>query len=327
MPPMSGFDLNDQSFIKEYTIVEKQIIFAFPSRESIEYGFDRSFYDHFSEMRETFNSASDILKINITDHIFSGNTLPDNLKMPILLAHCYGLYKIVSSYINQKPILLGFSQGEFTAALSAGCLSFTDMMTLVMNLEEMISKHRQRLSGKMIRIIGYDRTRLNKLCLEVDPKRNYVDIATYLNKDQSVISGESNMVEMIARKAKNEGAHFIIPILSLAFHSPLCKMMKGLTDEVFDQFEFTDTDSRVYSCFSGRPSVVGKEIQRNLSKQIYHPIQWETIISDLNSDLHTLFIELGPGCTVSGNTRLLQPFWDYRWIHTVKDWEKLMNDL
>ena len=87
---MSGFDLNDQSFIKEYTIVEKQIIFAFPSRESIEYGFDRSFYDHFSEMRETFNSASDILKINITDHIFSGNTLPDNLKMPILLAHCYG---------------------------------------------------------------------------------------------------------------------------------------------------------------------------------------------------------------------------------------------
>ena len=64
-------------------------------------------------------------------------------------------------------------------------------------------------------------------------------------------------------------------------------------------------------------------IRHKLSMQLDHPLQWGALVRRLQQNGVRRLLEIGPGCTVSGNTRVAAPALECRWINTAKDVETI----
>ena len=65
------------------------------------------------------------------------------------------------------------------------------------------------------------------------------------------------------------------------------------------------------------------EVKENLIKQVYSPVRWEDSVRNMIADGVDLFIEIGPGKTIAGFMKKIDPEAKVINISTVEDLEKL----
>jgi len=294
---------------------------VFPGREAFYKGLSPSFYMQYDVVKRIFNEASDLLNEDIAMISYGG----DIKRKPILhtaclITHCYAMYKILLKTIYDPYGVAGFSQGEFTALTAAGCLKYPDVLMLVYELERLAYESQTIRKGKMVRVVGLEIDELEKCCREADEKGEMLAVAIYLSKDQNIISGERNAVDEVVALAKKRGARWAIDLESPgAFHSPLCQSVLSHSDEIFDKYEFFDPVLPVFSCIDGQGYVNAGILKDNLKVQIAKAVKWNAVIQNVAAKNINHIVEIGPGCTVSGNSRLVQPDLKCTWINTVKD--------
>lgn len=303
-----------------------EYVVAFPARDAVAQGFCPSLYKKYSVFREVFDIAShcmgeDIYKITYEECV----SRPD-MHTVCLIAHSYATYKIFTQYFGLPSATIGFSQGEFTAVTVAGTLEFTQVLKLVYRLDKLATKNEDIKNGYMARVIELDRSILNKCCRQIDSSGKFVSVGISLSQDQNVISGNREYMDKLCQVAKEAGARWVIPLNSGgAFHSALCTQILSMSDKVFDEFVFNDAMYEVYSCVDGKGEVKGKKIKDRLSRQIAMPILWNEVINNLNEKKVKHVFELGPGCTVSGNSRIICSDISYRWINRAEDLNEVIK--
>ena len=223
---------------------------------------------------------------------------------------------------------IGFSQGEFTAATVVESIKYPDVLALVYKLELLLCSDSIIQKGAMVRVIGLSREILKECCMQVDPQGEDVSLSITYTEDQNVISGDNDKIIQVSNLAKVRGARWVIRLNSIGgFHSPLCRHILNKSDKIFNPIHFNDAKFSFFSCVDGEETMEGNRIKKKLSKQITLPILWDGVIREQKKKGHTCILELGAGCTISGNTRIIDSDIECRWINDMTDFRKMIHVL
>ena len=281
-------------------------VFLFPGQGSQFVGMAKDLFDEFQFAKDRFKQAENTLGYNLAEIAFEG---PDEIlkqtqfTQPSIFVHSI----IINDFLSGKGIfpsaVAGHSLGEFSALVSAQALSFEDALSIVKVRANQMAKAGDLQPGSMAAILGADRGQLETIC-----NQNGIVLPANLNAPgQVVISGEVDAVANAIVTAKKIGIRRALPLnVSGAFHSPLMTPARVPLLEALDSVNFSDAKIPVYQNVSAKPVTNADELKSNILKQLESPVRWAEIISNMNRDGFTSFLEIGPGKVLQGlNKKIL----------------------
>ena len=281
-----------------------KIAFVFPGQGSQFVGMGKDFYDHYSEARNLFEEANEILQYDISRICFDGPE--DTLRLtentqPALLIHSIMALKILRENGINSVLAAGHSLGEFSALVAAGALKFQDAVRLV-NLRGKFMQEAVPVGiGSMAAIIGLPIERIQELCDRVSSNSNLVQPANLNSPVQTVIAGHKEAVETVSKDALTAGAKkaVVLPV-SAPFHSALMKPAEIKLQKELEATEFYDLSFPVINNIEAKPIVKGNDARESLVKQVCSPVRWcETMQYIVDQKIDSV-IELGSGKVLSG---------------------------
>ncbi len=278
------------------------IVFLCPGQGSQYKGMLQDFKDEIKEIKDIFKQTTNI---DIEEIVFpdDDNILKSTVNTQLLiLTHTYLVWKNMSMACKEKAIAFaGHSLGEFSSIVCAESISFEDGLKLVYNraifMDECVKNH----PGGMVAIIGKDYREFEDIIEELS-KEGVIQFANFNSPQQTIITGEKELLDKAIPLIKERGAKRVIPLkVSGAFHSPLMKEGANKLTKIIDNIEFKDTTLPVLSCATGKLINKGEEIKENLKKQMTSPVYWVKGIEEIEKQLHPeMYIEIGPGKVLTG---------------------------
>jgi [acyl-carrier-protein] S-malonyltransferase len=280
--------------------------FLFPGQGSQFVGMAKDLFDDFQFAKDRFEQANNILGYDLSNIAFEGpdETLKQTqYTQPAIFVHSV----IINDFLSNKGILpvavAGHSLGEFSALVSAQVLTFEVALSIVKVRANEMAKAGDLQPGSMAVILGADLDQLETIC-----NQNGIVLPANLNAPgQVVISGEVDAVADAIATAKEIGIRRALHLnVSGAFHSPLMAPARVPLLEALDSVNFKDAIIPVYQNVSATPITKADELKTNILKQLESPVRWAEIISNMNRDGFTSFLEVGPGKVLQGlNKRIL----------------------
>lgn len=294
-------------------------VVAFPGREAVTKGLNNSFIEKFSLAKQAFEQASDFMKYDIAKVCYSGTLIDEKWQTISLITHCYAVYKVFESLYGMSGAFTGYSQGEFAACAASGVFEFPEILGLVYHLERLLYSDKYN-NECMFRLVDISTDTLKECCHAIDKREINVNISAYLSDTQNIISGKLDYVKKVIELAKQQGARWAIDLhADRAYHSSLCNNPAQMARPYFVEARTCDAIVPVYSCYDGMKCSDAAVIRDKLSMQINHPIQWSKIITNAINDGIVNLVEIGPGCTVSANTRIADSRMNCRWVGEIDD--------
>ena len=305
-----------------------KIAFVFPGQGSQFVGMGKDFYDHYSEARNLFEEANEILQYDISRICFNGPE--DTLRLtentqPALLIHSIMALKILRENGINSVLAAGHSLGEFSALVAAGALKFQDAVRLV-NLRGKFMQEAVPVGiGSMAAIIGLPIEKIQELCERVSSNSNLVQPANLNSPIQTVIAGHTECVELVSKDALAAGAKKTVMLpVSAPFHSALMKPAEIKLQKELENTKFYDLSFPVINNIEAKPITVGTDARESLVKQVCSAVRWsETMQCIVDHEIDTV-VELGSGKVLSG---LMKRFDKNINCYQVSDRESLSQTL
>lgn len=129
--------------------------------------------------------------------------------------------------------------------------------------------------------------------------RSSAVIANYNSKNQTIISGEKDEIDILIHILKKNKFRIIPLNVSGAFHSPLMNNVKNSLDYIINKSNFQNINIPIYQNYNPIKNFKSHVIKKNLMKQINSPVKWIDTINNMYSDGLSNFIEVGPGSVLS----------------------------
>ncbi|MBE6051598.1 MAG: ACP S-malonyltransferase [Clostridium sp.] len=281
----------------------KNLALLFPGQGSQYTGMGRNLLDNFQIARDTFDEASEILGLDLTNLCLHGSskelTQTKNAQIAIFITGV-SAFRVYMSEVGIKPsTLLGHSLGEITALTCSGAINFKDAVKIVKSRGELMQEAGNHNEGIMLAVKDVDRNILADKCKEISENEKVVVIANYNASNQLVVSGYSDSVAKVKEFVEKEQGKAIYIKVSGAFHSPLMYDAAQKFREELCKYKYNKLRYSVISNVTARPYTSESEIVDNLSKQIFSPILWEDSMKQLDEIGVNIGIDLGPQKVIS----------------------------
>jgi len=266
---------------------------VFPGQGAQYVGMGRELAERFPEAREVFRRASDAAGLDLYRLCVEG---PDdalrqtaNTQPAILTASLACLATVPL----EPACAAGLSLGEYTALVCAGAVSLEDAVRLV------------RLRGQYMQeaVVGLEADRVRAVC-DAHAHLGVVEPSNFNSPGQVVIGGETAAVRAVLDAARAAGARRAIPLaVSAPFHTRLMAPAAARLAADLERLPLRDARIPVIANISAAPVRTADEIRRALLAQVASPVRWEESVRAMAADGIGLFVEIGPGTTVSGMIR------------------------
>lgn len=287
----------------------KKTAFLFPGQGSQLVGMCEEFYNEYDSVRELFDMAEEITKINISKLSFKGPmeelTQTVNLQPALTTVNLASLYVINREGIK-ADFSAGHSLGEYSALCSSGIVSKTDSIKLVYKRGELMHREALKNKGAMAAVIGLSIDDLSKIVEKVK-KDGIVSVANHNTKNQIVITGSPDQVKRVAEIASKQGAKSVSLKVSGAWHSELIKGAEQEFGDFIGSVKFNAPSSAMLFNVTADLASDPGEIVSIMSRQLCSPVRWYDIILKLVEEKIEAFVEVGPNRVLAGLLKKILP--------------------
>lgn len=282
-----------------------KIAFIFPGQGAQYTGMGKEIYKKYSEARDVFDEASEVLKFDIAKLCFEG---PDEELMktentqPAILTVCVALTKVMQKKGINADVTAGLSLGEYSSLVLSGAIEFKDAVKLVKNRGKYMQEVVPMGVGAMAAIMGLENNIVEDICKKASDL-GIVEPANYNCPGQLAIAGEVKAVEKAIELAKEKGAKkaVLLPV-SAPFHCSMLKQAGELLKYDLENISINELTIPVISNVTAQ-YVKSADVKDLLIKQVSHSVLWEQSIKRMIDDGTDTFIEIGPGKTLTGFMR------------------------
>jgi [acyl-carrier-protein] S-malonyltransferase len=205
----------------------------------------------------------------------------------------------------------GHSVGEYTALVAAGALGFEDGMRIVAERGEAMQAAADAHPGVMVLLFGCDADTADIACRLADGE---VWVANHNTEDETVIAGEADAVARAQQRAFTLGARRAVPVkVGGAFHTPFMDTARARLRKALAGATFHEPEIPVVANVDALPHATAEDWELLLSAQLCSPVRWRQSVlrlggvTDRSADTERLFVELGPGESLSLTVRRTLP--------------------
>ncbi len=287
-------------------------------------GMGKELYEDVPEVK-AFLDEAEMSRLGTLKQMFEGSE--EELKLTVNTQPCLFLTDMAAAIALEAEGIrpgyaAGFSLGEIAGLAVSGVLDKKEAFRLVTVRGKLMHEASKAVKGKMAAVLRMDPDELKKLCEE-----SGVYPVNYNCPGQIVVSGSEEKMDVFLAKLEDMKIRFVNLPVSGAFHTPyMAPASEGLKKELTTGgYEIDSPKITLYSNLSARPypgDVTG--IIESVSGQVSGSVRWEEIIRDMAEHGADIFIECGPGNTLSGFVK--RTLKDVR-IFNVSDRESLKRTL
>ncbi|MDP1852776.1 MAG: ACP S-malonyltransferase [Candidatus Omnitrophota bacterium] len=307
----------------------ENIAYIFPGQGAQYVGMGRDLYERYLQAKQVFDRADEVLGFNLSKLCFDGPldalTQTNNCQLAILVTSIAAFEALKTSVKCQvsPPVVgqagvryaAGLSLGEYSALVACGAIKFDDALVLVKKRSELMSQAAQKYPGKMVAVLGLDLETVKNLSKEAGN-----EIANLNCPGQVVVTGNVENVDKFSVLAQAKGAKRLIELgISGAFHSTLMEEASIKLGGILEKTAFRMPHPEVISNVTAKPFVSIEDMRAKLALQVKSSVLWEDSVRFMLAQGVKRFFEIGPGKTLKGILRKIEPSLEVANIEKAED--------
>ncbi len=304
----------------------KKIAYVFPGQGAQYAGMGKDFYQQFSESREVFDKAGALLCMDMCELCFEENNRLDltEYTQAAMLTDIGAILAKINTLGIRPYAAAGLSLGEYGALVTAGVLDLYDAIRLVRLRGQLMQEAVPPGVGGMAAVLGMEKEIVEQACQKTD---GIVTVANYNCPGQLVISGELSAVEKASEKLRELGAKRVVSLkVSGPFHSPLLEPAGEKLAEALKETTINKPQIPYVANVTAEYVTEADNVCSLLAKQISSPVKWQQCVERMIADGVELFVEIGPGKTISSFIKKIDRTKEVINIDKAEDLKKL-NEL
>ena len=188
----------------------------------------------------------------------------------------------------------GFSLGEIAALTYAGMLSDQDGFKLVCRRAQLMNDAGSSVKSIMAAVLKLPNQKVEELAA----RYQHIYPVNYNCPGQLVVSGAPEEMESFKFDVKGAGGRYLQLPVSGGFHSPFMASAAEKFAKELSNYSFKTSKFDIYSNYTSKK--YNNSVQELLTYQIKSPVKWQALIENMIADGVDIFIECGPGHTLSG---------------------------
>ncbi len=277
------------------------LAFVFPGQGSQYGGMGRDLYESFPVIKEWMDRAAAVADFDLLHLLFHDreqNLQKTRWQQPAMFAMEYAMARYLTTLGIHPVAMAGHSLGELIALCLAGVYSPEDGFRIVnkraLCMDKAAAMHVD--PGVMAAVDAP----LN-LLKEIIQGREDVHIGNINSPNQVVLSGNTEAVKNLSKELKEMGYRATLLRVSMAFHSPIMKVIHDELEAYIASIPFHSPEIPVISNTTMAPYPSDPdEIRRILMAHLESTVHWMNNVQTLWNDYGVrLFVEVGPGETLS----------------------------
>ena len=275
---------------------------VFPGQGVHYAGMGRNLYESFPVIREWMDraaAAADFDLLHLLFHDREENLQKTRWQQPALFVLEYALARYLLSLGIQPVATAGHSLGELSALCLAGVYSLEDGFRIV----NMRARCMDKASGMHMDpgVMAAVDAPLDLLKEMIQGREEDVHISNINSPCQVVLSGKTEAIRNFADRLKEMGYRATLLRVSMAFHSPIMRVIHDELQEFIAPIKFHPPQIPVISNTTMAPYPSDPaEIKQILMAHLESPVHWMNNVQTLWNDYGVrLFVEVGPGDILS----------------------------
>jgi [acyl-carrier-protein] S-malonyltransferase len=301
-----------------------KLAYLFVGQGAQKVGMGKEVYETYASSRALFDQAS--LDFDLKKITFEGpeEVLNDTAYTQVcLLVTCLAIASALDEEGFKAEGVAGLSLGEYTALTYAKALSLSQALPLVRTRGQLMANALPSGFSSMSAVLS-DKIDLILETIQ-ENRKGIVEIANYNSPTQFVLSGECEALQEVEKALKEKGISRIIPLkVSGAFHSSYLKEASLKLKTHLRDVGLVSPKLPVYFNVSGK---IETDLVEALTQQICHSVQWVKTIQNMIKDGYDTFIEIGPGRSLAGLVKQIDPSVVVYSVESLASLEKIKGEL
>lgn len=302
-----------------------RLAFIFPGQGAQYPGMGKELAGNYAEAAQVFKEADAIVGYSLSNICFEGPAELLNrteYAQPALLTCSLAILEVAKKVGLTPTLMAGLSLGEYTALVASESLSLKEALPLVQRRARFMQDAVPDGLGTMAAVIGLEAASVADICKGIN---GIVEIANYNCPKQLVIAGEKTAVFEAGALLKGHGGKFLPLKVSVPSH---CQLMYKAGLDLYPhlvQIKWNEPAVPVVSNVNAQANGC-QDFADLLKRQLYSPVLWEQSIRYSMTSVD-YFIEVGPGSTLSGLIKKIDPTRLLGHIEDLRSLEKLMREV
>src|ERR1017187_6842195 len=284
-------------FVSPEDLPAPPLAFVFPGQGAHYGGMGRNLYESFPVIKEWMDraaAAADFDLLHLLFHDQEENLQKTRWQQPALFALEHAMARHLVTLGLRPMAMAGHSLGELTALCLAGVYSLEDGFRIV-NKRALCMDKAAAMHGDPGVMAATDAPL--DLLKEMIQGLKDVHIGNINSPNQVILSGNTETVKNLGGGLKEKGYRFTLLRVSMAFHSPIMRVIHDELEAFVASIPFHSPQIPVISntTMAPYPSDPG-EIRRILMAHLESPVHWMNNVQTLWNDYGIRqFAEVGPG--------------------------------